>query len=157
MKVAYISRHPAPYRDPVLRELSNCSQFELNVFNEVSFDKGHSFWDINQHGYEAAPLFPLKMSGVERITLLLKKFVFGDYDFVMYPGFMTTSIVWAMIVSALFGKKYGFSADTIKEHRKTKIRMFIKRFIVNRASLIFVPGGGGIISGGVSTMFQMKR
>ncbi len=143
MKIAYISRHSAPYRDPVLRKLLNCPQFELNVYNELPFDKGHSFWDINEHGYDAKQLFPPEVGVLSQVRILLMGFVFGDYDFVLYPGFMTSSIVVAMIISALFGRKFGFSADTIKEHSETKLRMFIKRFIVRRASLIFVPGGGG--------------
>lgn len=143
MKTAFISRHPAPYRDPLMARLSAAKGKDIDFFNELPFDDGHGFWDLKEHGYSASDLYPKGLGRVGRLAHLLKKFVFGRYDFILWPGFIATEMTIAMFVSAVLGKRYGFAADTVKQAPLKGLRKFIKKTIVRRASLIFVPGEAG--------------
>lgn len=143
MKIAFISRHPAPYRDPLMARLNSAMVGEIEFFNELPFDDGHGFWDLKEHGYSASDLYPNGLGRIGRLAHLLKKFVFGQYDFVLWSGFIAAEMTVAMFVSAVLGKRYGFAADTAKQAPLRGLRKFIKKTIVRRASLIFVPGEAG--------------
>lgn len=143
MKLAIVSRHPAPYRDPLLRRFANDSRFETEVLNELSFDAGHDFWDLKEHGYDAKPLFGSSKRRFGRILHLIRRVVFGKYDFVLWAGFNTFELTVAVFLSALFRKHYGFMADTVEQRAINAFRLWVKRFIVRHAALILVPGKAG--------------
>lgn len=143
MKVAFISRHPAPYRDPLLKRLAADSRLSVEIFNELPLDAGHDFWDLKEHGYEARDLYPKGAGRVRRIGHLLTTFVFGKYDFVLWSGFNTLEPTLAILIAALLGKRYGFMADTVAQRPIAGVRAWLKRIIVRNASLIFVPGEAG--------------
>ena len=67
MKLAIISRHPAPYRDPFLRLISRDRRFRVEIFNEMDLDAGHDFWDLKQHGYLARPLYQSQQGRIGRL------------------------------------------------------------------------------------------
>lgn len=143
MRIAYISRHPAPYRDPVLARIVKDDRVNVEVFNELKGDSGHLFWQLESHGYEAVDLFPRPMCWFRRVIYLVRKFSFGNYDFVLWPSFITSSIVVAMLVRAARGARFGFVADTVSESHGGILRKWLKKYIIGRASLIFVPGNKG--------------
>lgn len=144
MKLAIISRHPAPYRDPFLRQISRDRRFRVEIFNEMDLDAGHDFWDLKQHGYLARPLYRSRSGLFGRLLCLFRRFVFGDYDFVLWAGFNAFELTVAMFFSAILKRRYGFMADTIEQRRTSAFKRFVKRMIARRASLIFVPGRRGV-------------
>lgn len=143
MKIAIISRHPAPYRDPFLQLVSRDERFCVEIFNELDLDAGHDFWDLKEHGYLARPLYRSRMNRFNRILSLFRRFVFGHYDFVLWAGFNTFELTIAMFAMATLGRRYGFMADTVEQKRTLGIRRWVKRVIARNAALIFVPGVKG--------------
>lgn len=143
MRVAIISRHPAPYRDSFLARICRRDDVQVDVFNELPLDKGHTFWNLSEHGYLARVLFPSDAGWVSRFLSLLKNFVFGSYDLVLWPGFLTPEITLAAFIGALVRRRYGFAADTVSQGEIRGVRKWVKNLIVSRATLIFVPGDCG--------------
>ena len=144
MRIAIISNHPAPYRDPFLARISRRDEMQVEIFNERSKDRGHGFWDMKEHGYSARDLYPSDMGGLARFLFLLKNFALGSYDFVLWPGFLRLELTASMLVMAILGKRYGFVADTIKQGKISGVQKWIKTIIIRRATLIFVPGNRGV-------------
>ncbi|MGI6495526.1 MAG: glycosyltransferase [Kiritimatiellia bacterium] len=143
MRVAFISNHPAPYRDAFLSRLVSAMQGQLTVFSELPCDTGHPFWELDKPDYVAEVLVPAGTAKTTACYVFMRRFVFGPYDFVMWPGIMKPYIIIPLIVSAVLGRKYGFVADTVRQRRIPVWARWIKSFIVHRASMIFVPGAAG--------------
>lgn len=143
MKMAFISNHPAPYRDSFIGELVDKLGDEIEVFSEMPFDPGHSFWDLEKVRYETEILVRPGMGKAAALLMFLRRFVFGKFDFVVWPGLMKVYTVIPILLSAVLGKKYAFAADTVKQRKTSWLAYRIKRFIARRASLILVPGKAG--------------
>ena len=45
-KIAFVSNHPAPYRDPFLSRLVRIPSLQVEVFSLFQRDGGHSFWAL---------------------------------------------------------------------------------------------------------------
>ena len=139
-KIAFISCHPAPYRDSFISRCVSILGESISVYSQYPCDKGHSFGETKNSQYVSETLNPDGRSSVRLLVGVLRKFVFGDYALVIWPGFMDWYIVFAMFVSALFGTKYGFSADTVKQRPIGLVSHALKKFVVRHASIILVPG-----------------
>lgn len=142
MRLAFISIHPAPYRDGLLKRLACDPRLSVDVYTEQMYDKGHAFWDLGESPYPIRPM-PLRnfgkiVSGVALIVALLK----GRYNLAFFPGFRLYGVV-AMTLFALIHKRYGYGADTIKENSRLKLWRWMKRFLVRHADFVFVPGRAG--------------
>ena len=145
MRIAFVSCHPAPYRDPLLRRLtSEEPKFRTDVYCELSFDAGHSFWNLENSGYEMRPLFDKGQSRLMRFYACVKNLVLGRYDLIVWSGFMHAETTLACLLCAIIGKRYAFTADTVKSRSRGGVRRLIKGFIARRASFILVPGLAGI-------------
>lgn len=140
MKVAFISNHPAPYRDPLLNRLVKEPSVNTFVYSLFPMDKGHSFWELSHPEYENIVLVPKSKSRFIIFLNLLRKFVFGDFDLVVWPGFLLWYLTASMFVSAILGRRYGFSADTVEQSHISRFAFLIKRFIIRRAAIVIVPG-----------------
>lgn len=144
MKIAFISMHPAPYRDVFIEKLVQNNPKNVDVFNYLSLDKGHDFWGLEASTFKVEELGGSKLSFFRMTIKLLRMFVFSKkYDFVMWPGWTYKPLFIPIFLSALFRKKFGFSADTIKQGKISKLGFILKRFVVNRAKIILVPGEAG--------------
>jgi glycosyltransferase involved in cell wall biosynthesis len=142
--MAFISMHPAPYRDAFIEKLVQNNPKKVDVFNYLSSDKGHDFWGLEASTFKVEELGGSKLSFFRMTFKLLRMFVFSrKYDFVMWPGWTYKPLFIPIFLSALFRKKFGFSADTVKQGKISKIGFILKRFVVNRAKIILVPGEAG--------------
>ena len=140
MKLAFVSAHPAPYRDPFLRRLAARTDIDVKIFSLFSDDNNHSFWNLEEHGYPSELIGKRSEHWFRLFLRLLRRVILGGSDVICWPGFHRPCTKAAMIACALFGKRYGFCADSICQPDRGGIAMTIKRFVVRRASFIFVPG-----------------
>lgn len=144
MKIAFISMHPAPYRDELIGRIVDNASLDVDVYNYFSFDKGHDFWGLEKARFNATELYANKSSFIRTVWRLLRLFVFSrKYDFVMWPGWTYKPLLIPMFVSALFKLDYGFSADTVEQRKIGWVMFLFKKFLIRRAKMIFVPGAAG--------------
>ena len=143
MKIAFISNHPAPYRDPFLNRLVKTERFSVDVFTQFPKDRGHDYWNLVKPEYSSTLIVPTPRSTIRVFLYMLRTFVFGSYDLVVYPGFLLWYLTACMLISAIIGKKYGFFADTVVHDECQGLRQRIKKYIVRHASLIGCPGKAG--------------
>lgn len=141
VKIAFISSHPAPYRDGFLHALANSNEVDATIYTEFMKDKWHSFWGLNTPPY---PMNLIDTGNESRLHLFLKvmrHFASNRYDCVCWNGLPPRlHMIIPLLLSALMHKCYGIYADTITESRKSGVVRVIKRFIIARASFMFVPG-----------------
>ena len=140
MKLAIVSAHPAPYRDPFLRRIAGCSDVNVKIYSLFSDDKAHAFWNLESHGYPSELIGRRSEHWIFLFVRLVRHVIFGGYDFILWPGFHRPCVKAAVVCCASLGKEYGFCADTVSQPRRSKLSMVIKRFVVSRAKLVFVPG-----------------
>ena len=143
MRIAFISNHPAPYRDSFIAKLVEKLGEGIEVFSELPFDPGHSFWNLKPQLYSADVLVPNGVSHWMVFLRLLRRFVFGDYDIVFWPGLSKWYILIPMYISALLGKKFAFTADTVHQRETSWLARRIKSYIAHCSTLILVPGKAG--------------
>lgn len=143
MKIAFISAHPAPYRNPLFSRLCNDPRLYCDVYDEREIDQGHGFWALGEQGYLSRQLYPYDSGVFIRIAQLMRNLVFGDYDLVIWSGFYSNYQVLAMLLSLCFHRRYGFAADTVEQKSIGMLSKVLKRAIVRHARLIFVPGEAG--------------
>ena len=140
MKLAFVSAHPAPYRDPFLRRLACGTDIDVKIFSLFADDNAHSFWNLEEHGYPSELIGQRSEHWFLLFIRLVRRVVFGGFDFIIWPGFHRPCTRAAMLTCAVLGKKYGFCADSITQPKRGGFSMAIKRFVVRRAAMIFVPG-----------------
>lgn len=140
MKLAFVSAHPAPYRDPFLRRLIARTDIDVKIFSLFSDDNDHSFWNLENHGYPSELIGKRSEHWFRLFVRLVRRVVFGGFDFIMWPGFHRPCTKAAMLACAFLGKKYGFCADSITQPKRGGFAMAMKRFVVRRAAMIYVPG-----------------
>ena len=141
MKLAYVSSHPAPYRDAFLAGLAREKRFRVDIYSLFSKDVGHDFWKLDAPQYEDKVIVSREgMSGFRIFFRLLHQIVFAGYDCVCWPGFSPWYLVGCMLIQAILGRKYIIVADTVEQHKINSLSFAIKRFLVRRATMLFVPG-----------------
>ena len=141
MKMAFISMHPAPYRNSFISVLVNDPSLDVDVFILLSFDKGHDFWGLKKPAFDVHELEANKRSWVKTTWRLLRNFIFSrKYDFVMWPGWTYSCLLLPIFMSSILGLRYGFVADTVEQRDIGKLAFWIKRLVVRRAKMVFVPG-----------------
>lgn len=145
MKLAFVSAHPAPYRDPFLRRLSRWNlngngENEIKIFSLYPDDDAHAYWDLGEHGYEAELLGVRGTHWLRMFWRLFRRVICGGYDVICWPGFHRPCTRLAIVICAMMGKKYGFCADSIEQPKRGGLMMVLKCFVVRRASFILVPG-----------------
>lgn len=143
MKVAFISMHPAPYRDSLIGALIKSLDGVVDVYNLYDSDVGHKFWALSTPSY-ASKCITEGMSGASRLRLLkrlLTMFVFNArYSCVIWPGYVEWPVRMAILISALLGKKYVLSIDSVEQPPIGKLAFAVKRWMIQHAALAFVPG-----------------
>lgn len=143
MKVAFISMHPAPYRDALIGALVKGLDGAVDVYNLYDSDAGHKFWELPKPSYTSKCITDgMSVSSRFRLLMrLLKMFVFNArYACVIWPGYVEWPVRIAIITSALLGKKYVLSIDSVEQPPVGKLAFAVKRWMIRRAALVFVPG-----------------
>lgn len=143
MKIGFLARHPAPYRDAFLALISQSEKLDVKVFLECSNDAGHLYWDLPSSRYQSEVLAADKNPSWRVVLKMLRKLVFGGFDYTFWPGFMTGPIIFCELVSALAGKKYVICSDTMTSRETSGWRGFLKRFLIKHAATLIVGGEAG--------------
>lgn len=140
MRIAFISNHPAPYRDAFLGKLVHEPGIETDVFSLFPYDSGHKFWDLKDQPYRAEVLCPNHGTRLSICWKLLRRFLFARYDMIVWPGYFAWYLSVPLFLSAMLGRRYAFCADSVAQPAIGRFARFVKRTIVRRAAFVFVPG-----------------
>lgn len=143
VRIGFLSRHPAPYRDAFLALISQSEKLDVKVFLECSNDVGHLYWDLPSGRYQPEVLAADNNPSWRVVLKMLRKLVFGGFDYTFWPGFMTGPIIFCELVSALAGKKYVICSDTMTSRETSGWRGFLKRFLIKHAAALIVGGQAG--------------
>lgn len=145
MKIAFISNHPAPYRDEFLARFVKVQGLDVRVFSLYPNDTGHAFWNLKKPEYDAEVLGQYDEPNGRVLWRLLRKFVFASrYDLVVWPGFFCAYLLVPILLCAILGKKYAYMADSVRQPKISKLGFAIKRFIARHAAFVFVPGEASV-------------
>ena len=143
MRIAFISMHPAPYRDALIERLVGSFTGEIDVFHLYDSDVGHKFWALSEPKYRATCIVGNgdNVSQLQLLLRLLRLFVFiKKYDCVVWPGYVQWSVRAALLISALLGRKYVLSIDSVEQPPIGKLAFGIKKWMIKHAVALFVPG-----------------
>ena len=143
MRLAFISNHPAPYRDAFLDRLAASDKLVVDVYSLFAEDKGHDFWKLRKPSYNAKIIVKGKENGIVTFFRLLR-FVFSNYDIVCWPGLQHWYLIVLQFLSAIMNRKFGFCADSVKQGAISRIAFKMKKLIVRKATFIFVPGNASV-------------
>lgn len=140
-KVCFISMHPAPYRDPVLSELSKDSQIEFEVLSLYK-KTTHKEWDLEQPAYKNYFLKkPLRILNKIDIHLdIFNKFSCKKYDIVFIPGYWPIISLFIIFICLLNKSKIILSIDTIKFGKHKPSFWHLKSWIFHKANAFWIPG-----------------
>jgi glycosyltransferase involved in cell wall biosynthesis len=87
-RVALISIHPAPYRDPVLQLLYEREKISLEVYLLFNHDKGHSYWEMATYSYPKQLMpYRLFLGEYHFSPQVIQSIHYGNYDVVAIPGY----------------------------------------------------------------------
>lgn len=139
MKIAFVSNHPAPYRDDFLWCLVQREEFTTEVYSLVPNDNGHAFWKLKKPPYDNK-IIGSHTDPAWKFCVRCLRLLFKGYDFICWPGIFGWYLKMPVLVSALLGLRYAITADTVEQIPLSWFKRKMKRFIVRRASLVFVPG-----------------
>ncbi|HAW09322.1 MAG TPA: hypothetical protein DCW42_09225 [Bacteroidetes bacterium] len=143
--VAFISIHPAPYRNATLSKIHQRNNFKLQVWTMFQEDAGHSYWDLEQEDYPTINLgrsFGIK--GCYFHADIIISLIRESFDVLLVPGYSHLSTLAALVYCKIIGKPFIYSADTVPSlgdrQLKNPIRDSITNWIINNASAFWVPG-----------------
>ena len=140
MKVAFITNHPAPYRDDTLKLLSMYDDIELDVLNVEELPSNHREWhwkagDFNSYLKKPIhiPILGLYNPGI------IKKI--QNYDLLIIGSYYPATMLMALVYSYVKKIPYIICTDAVKDGRKFHI---IKKILVEKIWLsaqgFWVPG-----------------
>jgi glycosyltransferase involved in cell wall biosynthesis len=145
MNLAYISIHPAPYRDPFLNQLAETPGVNLDVFQYESLDRGHSFWNLTPPKYRQFQFVKIFRHIGQGIHFPPLKLVFQRYDYYVIPGTLYLSSLFLLVVLPMLKRKVILCADSVSDATQSRVVKAIKRWIYRKIALVMVPGEAGAI------------
>ena len=142
IKFAFISNHPAPYRDTFLQRLEQSGELDVTVFSQFTTDLGHPFWALSNPPYSMQVLAQRNKPTLPVFFRYMTNFVLSRrFDCVCWNGF---NPYWyhmvSLFIAAFLRRNYGIYVDTVRERHPKGLLHFIKAYIIGRASFFFVPG-----------------
>jgi glycosyltransferase involved in cell wall biosynthesis len=143
ISLAYISIHPAPYRDPFLNKLAETPGVNLKVFQYESLDRGHSFWNLappKYHQFQFVRIFRHIGQGIHFPPL---KLVLQRYDYYFIPGTLYLSSLFLLVVLPMLKRKVILCADSVSDATQSPVVKAIKRWIYRKTAFVMVPGEAG--------------
>jgi glycosyltransferase involved in cell wall biosynthesis len=139
MKVAYISNHPAPYRDYTLKALSLYPGIELKVFQLSDFPANHPEWSYS------SPLEAIYLKKKIKVPLI------GEYpkglisniiesDVIIVSGFLDANLI-VCLYAYIKRIPIIISSDKTKQLvRRGLISQFLRNRLQRYAKAFWVPG-----------------
>ncbi len=143
MTSAFISMHPAPYRDALIEKIIANSRGVIDVYNLYNSDVGHKFWGLTKANYIAKCISEgLPQRATIRLALrILRRFVFSrSYSCIVWPGYVEWPVRLGIIAGAILRKSYILCIDSVEQPRIGFVSYLIKKWMIGKARLIFVPG-----------------
>lgn len=142
MKVAFISIHPAPYRDDTLQLLSEKKDIQLDVYNMADVPDNHKEWEYKnnskiQHFLKKACDLPIV--GLTNFDIFKRV---KNHDILIicsyYPGTSLLALIYAWVHKV----PYVYCCDAVKDGKKFKlIKKLLTKKIYGKAKSLWVPGG----------------
>lgn len=145
IRVAFLSIHPSPYRDPFLNRLAEEPLIYLDVFEYERADSGHDFWNLSPPKYRHF-LFRkfLQSVGGRGIHPGALKLLCRKYDYYVIPGTLYFSSLFLLVALPLIQRKVILYADSVSDASPSRLLNFIKHRIYGKASFVMVPGEAGV-------------
>lgn len=140
MKIAFITNHPAPYRDDTLKCFNEFEDVKLEVLNVEPEPSNHKEWKFvgnSLNRYLTKPInIPVLGAYNPGVLSMLKKYdllIIGSY----FPATMLASLIYANIKKI----PYIICSDAVKDGKKfIKLKkIFVSRFWKS-AKAFWVPG-----------------
>lgn len=140
VRIGYLSWHPAPYRDDFLKRIIKSARLDVVVYTAKTTGDEHTFCAPD---YPTEILMPRKKSDFGVLVRMLRKLVFGGFDYTFWPGFMSWPVITCEVVSALLGKRYVFCTDCVGEHKTSAIKKWLRSYIIRHSYALIVGGDAG--------------
>jgi len=143
LKLAVLSCHPAPYRDPLFNNLARNNGVLLNVFSLEKNDAGHGYWNLHPPKYVNKVW---KCWGNPRAghfcfhPSVIRVILFEKYSVVFFPGFIYLTCVVGTLLCMLRKIPYVIDMDSVESGRDRRFAGQLKKLILNNALFLFVPG-----------------
>lgn len=140
MNIAFITKHPAPYRDQTLKEFSEFPNINLKVYNIQSISENHKEWNFTGNSINEYLKKPIKIP------------VFGDYntdiiskisdaDVIMVGSYYPTTNLVAILYAMKNNIPYVVCSDAIEDGRRFRLlKSFVVKRMWDRAKAFWVPG-----------------
>jgi glycosyltransferase involved in cell wall biosynthesis len=155
--VAVLSNHPAPYREPMFREVYRRGNFQLAVIHAQPSPVNHFYWNLDAYDYPRTVLddgtTPAKvLSLVARLHKLAPSVI-------VVPGHSSALSRAALSFGLMTGTSVIYSADTVSagpDSSRTRqfARATLLRFLAASCSAFWVPGKASreyLVSAGVAS------
>lgn len=140
MKVVFVTKHPAPYRDRTLEEFSRFSEIELKVYNIQQNSDNHKEWKYDGNNLNQYLKRPIKVPVLgDYNTDIISKI--RDADVLVVGSYYPTTNLVTLLYALKHKIPYVVCSDAVNSGRKFR---FAKSIIVNRiwnnARAFWVPG-----------------
>ena len=141
LKIAVLSMHPAPYRDPLFARIQLSLPDGLDVIHLYQATT-HTEWNLPAPSYRSILLrAPVRLFGRIDFHLgILRLLHAGKYDAVVVPGHYPPASLAAAVFVLSSGKFLIYCSDAVSPARLSPGGWSIGRFLGSRAHAIWVPG-----------------
>lgn len=131
-KIAIISMHPAPYRNPVFENLKTTMNFDINYL--YSKDNGHNEWNYKQ---EKINLKTKRFPIIKDVHFGLNK-ILNSHNTILIPGWSPISLLFLLRKALKRNKRVVFSCDTISCKNDLFHNYIFK--LLRKCDAFYVPG-----------------
>jgi glycosyltransferase involved in cell wall biosynthesis len=145
-RVALISIHPAPYRDPVLRFLRQRNRMNVHILNLFVADAGHPYRSQAAEDYGNIFLSPrFLFAGRFHLSFsILSQLRKGKYDVVVIPGYYHPTLHLAWVRSCITRTPTILMSDDVLFRPRTQLRRIVRKFLIKlitrQITAAWVPG-----------------
>lgn len=142
LRIAVLSVHPAPYRDPLISKLSESDDLTIHTYVFYDLDSGHKEWNYLSPNYSFTLGVPLlKYNGDYLHWNIIKKINTKNYDFIIIPGYYRLSSLFSILKCIFYKIPYAIIADSTKDAVKRNIfKDFLIKKFYDYSNFIWVPG-----------------
>lgn len=142
MNILYVSMHPAPYRDPVLKYAKERLGDKLDIVTLYPNQTTHKEWKLKNQEYEHIPLTKLikifgKLEYHPQISSILRK---RRYDIAFVQGYSPLTSLVVYCYMKIKRRKIIYCVDTaLTKYGSSKCR-YINYLSAKNSDALWVPG-----------------